>query len=129
MFEAEKNGSGGYIFLDIILGLFIFGLGFVIVLSVTNAAALAEAQAENYLQAVNLASSAMDEMLDNLDSDSSYGETYPIVGTEEKIGKFKQKINVGWESDSILWITVEVIWNERSETRNYLLHSLFYVRS
>ena len=63
MSNTCKANNHGYVFIDILVGLLIFSLGFVAVLSLNNWVAQSKAQADNYLEAVNIASSTMDEIL------------------------------------------------------------------
>lgn len=128
MLAARKSGKG-FILLDVLIGLFIFGLGFAVITGVINTAALAGGEAQNYLQAVNLASSTMDELLNLLEIDNS--SQYAYLGKEgkEQVGTFEKLIKMEWESVDLLLVTVEIKWKEKGEVRNYLLESLFYVQA
>ncbi|MGI6449526.1 MAG: type IV pilus modification PilV family protein [Desulfitobacteriia bacterium] len=128
MLRKLKNSHQGYLLLDILVGIFIFSLGFAVILGIINSAALANAQSNHYLQAVNLASSAMDELLAKLEEDSVFCYTYLAGADVEKIGNFTQTINMVWETADLLLVTVQMEWPERGEVRDYYLESLFYVQ-
>jgi hypothetical protein len=123
-----STSSKGYILLDILVGLFIFGVGFSATLGIINTAVLARGQADNYLQAVNLASSSMDETLNNLGGNSACKYTYLSGEVSNTIGNFERVIKAEWDSIDLLLLTVEVRWMEKGEIREYILESLFYVQ-
>ncbi|HHV63647.1 MAG TPA: hypothetical protein GXX46_01000 [Peptococcaceae bacterium] len=128
MLKILKTSDQGYLLLDILVGLFIFGLGFAVILGVINTAALANGQSSNYLQAVNLGTSAMDEILAKLKEDNSFRYAYLGVVQKEKVGNYWRTIKMEWDSIDLLLITVRVEWMERGEGRDYYLESLFYVQ-
>ncbi len=120
---AGKYATTGFILLDVMAALLFFSIGFFAVLSLNNAAALAQARAENYLQAVNLAASAMDRIVGDLEAgrrDADAG----APNDEQEIGKFTCRTTTEQEAESILRITVEIGWEENKRTRNYILQCL-----
>lgn len=115
--------------MDILAGLLIFGLGFIAALGLINSAALSQAQAENYLEAINLAASSMDETLQALGEMNKNGIDLEFdEECEEVIGRFKRHIYLYQENNNILGIRVEITWNERGEARNYSLQSLYFIQ-
>lgn len=126
--QVFQTANKGYILLDILIGLFIFGLGFAVILGVINTAALARGETDNYLQAVNLAGSKMDELLSNLEEDNSYRYSFLPGEVKDNVGPFERIIKAEWDSADLLLLTVQIKWIERGEVRDYLLESLFYVQ-
>lgn len=122
------NSNKGYILLDILIGLFIFGLGFTVIIGLTSIAALAKGQTDNYLDAINLASSTMDEILSDLEEDSSFSNLYLSINVKDRIGTFERAVKSEWESSNLLLILVEIKWVEKGQDREYLLESLYYVQ-
>lgn len=115
--------------MDILAGLLIFGLGFIAALGLINSAALSQAQAENYLEAINLAASSMDETFQALGEMNKNGIDIEFdEECEEVIGRFKRHIYLNHENNNILGIRVEITWNERGEARNYSLQSLYFIQ-
>ncbi|NLM22061.1 MAG: hypothetical protein GX207_10025 [Peptococcaceae bacterium] len=125
MSKNSISSNRGFIFLDIVFALFIFGVGLMAVVSFHNSAAQAQQRAENYLQAVNLASSAVDYTVAHLETGSLSVDPNGLE-EEEQIGKFGRRLVIRQETQDILEISVEVSWLERGKIRNYLLQCLYY---
>ncbi|NLL52235.1 MAG: hypothetical protein GX248_05965 [Peptococcaceae bacterium] len=115
----------GFIFLDIVFALFIFSIGLLTVMSFHNSAVHAQQRAENYLEAVNLASSAVDYTVADLEAGNVSVDPNGQE-EEEQIGKFGRRVVIRQETEDILEISVEVSWLERGKSRSYLLQCLYY---
>lgn len=100
---------------------------FSVIVGVNNTAALGKEQNHNYLEAVNMASSTMDEILNNLEQNASYTSSYFGQSRQDQIGNFNRTIKIEWHSADLLLITVHIQWLDRGNLEDYLLESLFYV--
>lgn len=118
----------GYILLDILVALFIIGFGLAVSLGVIDTAALANAQAENSLQAINLAASQMDQVIYNLKVNNCCPDEYLTGSISKRCGRFESMIGAKWDSAGLLLVTVRIQWLERGELREYLLESLCHVQ-
>ncbi|NLP43687.1 MAG: hypothetical protein GX351_03575 [Peptococcaceae bacterium] len=123
-----KTDNKGYVFIDILVGLLIFGLGFATVLSLNNWAVQAKNQADNYLEAINIASSTMDEILHGFKNKDLTGDFKDIQNLTDRYGRFERVITMNWDAPNILIISVKLKWIENGEPREYLLESLLYVK-
>jgi|GEM_PF-3309263 len=117
----------GFIFLDILFALLIVSVGFLVVIGLNNSTAQTQLRAENYLQAVNLASSAMDQTLTDLEAGIINLDFNGLPLEEKKqIGKYERNLAIRAASEDMLEITVEIVWSERGNRKNYVLYSLYY---
>lgn len=123
----QIKSTKGYILLDILIGIFILGLGFAAVLSLLNGAALAGGRAGLSLQAVNLAVSTMDELDKSLEMRSSDSYLFLAGQPSERIGGLERTVRAEWDSPDLLLVTVEIKWLEGKRVREYFLESLVYV--
>ncbi len=122
-----RSDNRGYVLLDILIGLFILGLGFAVIQGLTNTAALSYAQSHNLLQAANLAGSTIQEVISDLKKEPAGKDADFNQEGLDQVGKYQRLICVQWDSPDLLLITVEVRWPELGEFRNYRLESLCYV--
>jgi len=120
-----KANNHGYVFIDILVGLLIFSLGFVAVLSLNNWVAQSKAQADNYLEAVNIASSTMDEILHEYKEFA--GDLSNMPNMTDRYGKYERVIVMTKDAPNLCTVSVKLKWIERGEPREYLLESLLYV--
>ncbi|NLI91854.1 MAG: hypothetical protein GX434_06480 [Peptococcaceae bacterium] len=123
----KKPWNKGYILLEILMGLFLFGLGFTVILGLIQTVALANGQAHNLLEAVNLAGSTTEEITYHIKQDRL--NTYSYLSGElcDQAGMFRRTIRTKWDSPDVIWISVEIQWTELGEHRNYSLESLLMV--
>jgi hypothetical protein len=117
----------GYILLDILMGLFIFGLGFTVILGLMQTAALGGAQAHNLLEAVNVATSALEETTGSIMANPDAAYAFLDQGVKGQTGLFRKTVTAHWEQNDLLRITVEINWAELGQSRNYRLESLVSV--
>lgn len=123
-----RSLNRGYVLLDILIGLFILGLGFAVIQGLTQSAALSYAQSHNLLQAANLAGSTIHSVTSDLKKDPAVKYAYFNQEGLDQVGKYQRQVSVQWDTPDLLLITVEVGWPELGEFRNYRLESLCYVR-
>lgn len=120
--------NNGYILLDILLGLFILGLGLAIIWGLNNSAVLKSGQVDSSLQAVNLASSTLDELHCRFDEDRGYLDNFTSVEVKDRYGLFERVIKAQWQTMNLVLLTVEIQWLERGVSREYSLESYYYVQ-
>lgn len=119
----------GYIMLDIVLGLFIFGMGFAAVWGLNTAAVIGSAQLDSSLKAINLASSTVDELYCRFGDDRAYIDYYCSVEVNDRVERFDRSITAQWETMDLLLLTVEIRWLERGVSKDYSLESYYYAHS
>lgn len=123
------NDDKGYIVLDILLGIFIFSLGFAAAWEINVSAVLINGQAENMFKAVNLAESTVEELYSDLQEDGCLADLYTMGEIREQEGLFNKVIRANWETPNLLLIEVEVEWVERERHKEYCLESYCYVNN
>jgi len=114
----------GYILLDILMGLFIFSVGLTVFFSLVQTAALANSQAHNLLDAINLAGSSMEEIAHNLQQNPADISNY----LTDQAGMFHRTVGTKWDSPDMVWVTVEITWLELGESRKYSVESLLQIQ-
>jgi len=122
-----KTNDRGYAFIDILVGLLIFSLGFATILSLNNWVVQAKVQAENYMEAINIASSTMDEIINEYKNKEFTGDFADILNLNDRYGKYERIIVMTKDAPNLWLISVKLEWIERGEPREYLLESLLYV--
>ena len=122
-----KTNDRGYAFIDILVGLLIFSLGFATILSLNNWVVQAKVQAENYMEAINIASSTMDEIINEYKNKEFNGDFADILNLNDRYGKYERIIVMTKDAPNLWLISVKLEWIERGEPREYLLESLLYV--
>lgn len=124
-----RRNTRGFIYLDIVIALFIFGLGFVVVVGIVNAAYLKNSHTTNYLKAINLASSAMDTTLSIIEEDASSVAVYLNGQVSNQAGSYDVNIRAEWENVDLglINVTVAVDWMERGNSKKYLLYRLYHL--
>ncbi len=120
--------NSGYILLDILLGLFILGMGLAVILGLNNSTVLKSGQVDSSLQAVNLASSTLDELLCEFDEDKSYIDKYTSVEVKDTYGIFERIIRAEWKTMNLVLLTVKIEWLERGISKEYYLESYYYAQ-
>lgn len=123
-----KSDNYGYILLDILLGLFILGIGLAVIWGLNNSTVLKSGQVDSSLQAVNLASSTLDELLCEFDEDKSYIYKYSSVEVKDRFGLFERIIRAEWKTMNLVLLTVEIEWPERGVSKEYCLESYYYAQ-
>lgn len=126
--KAAKLAAGGYIFLDVLIGILLFGLGITVMMSLTNTAVLAEEEAVNYLAAVNLAGSSLDQTMSTLQTDLDTRNVLPGQAVTDQVGRYERLTQVDWDSEELLKISIRIQWLEKGENRNYSLEGLCWVK-
>ncbi len=121
--------SNGYILLDILLGLFILGMGLAVIWGFNNSAVMKSAQVDYSFRAINLASSTLDELLCIFDEDNAYIDNYTSVKVTDRIGLFDRIIRTEWKTMNLVLLTVEIKWLESGVSKEYNLESYYYVQS
>ena len=116
----------GYIMLDILLGLFLFSIGFAVVWGLNTSSVFKSAQMEKSLQAINLAASTIDELHTVFKQDRARISNYTSLDVEDKQGAFYRVIRAEWVSKDLLLLAVEVRWTDRSTEKQYYLESYYY---
>jgi len=131
MMENLRGREYGYILLDIIFGLFIFSFGFIILLDLFTVSETESIEAENYICAVNIARSTMDEIIQNIKNDNGkVAEYLEQSGSESSEERYKKICTFEWgEVSGVLDILVEIHWKEKKEIRVYCLESCCYVET
>jgi len=122
-----KTNDRVYAFIDILVGLLIFSLGFATILSLNNWVVQAKVQAENYMEAINIASSTMDEIINEYKNKEFTGDFADILNLNDRYGKYERIIVMTKDAPNLWLISVKLEWIERGEPREYLLESLLYV--
>lgn len=124
--NSVKNN--GYILLDILLGLFILGMGLAVIWGFNNSTVMKSAQVDSSFQAINLASSTLDELLCRFDEDNSYIDNYTSVEVTDRIGRFERIVRAEWKTMNLVLLTVEIKWLESGVSKKYNLESYYYAQ-
>ena len=120
--------NNGYILLDILLGLFILGMGLAVIWGLNNSTVLKSGQVDSSFQAINLASSTLDELLCIFDEDKAYIDNYTSVEVTDRIGLFERGIGAEWKTMNLVLLTVKIKWLEREVSKEYCLESYYYAQ-
>lgn len=118
----------GYILLDVLIGVFIFGLGFGVFWGLLNYSQIHGTEAQIFISAVNMASSTMDELSMDLKENPEKVSAY-LQNQEESCGpRFNKVITARWgDIPGTVELCVEIHWQSLAEDHVYKLESLFYV--
>lgn len=125
--NSEK--TKGYVLLDVLLGLFLFSLGFGVLFELTTAARSETSQAASLMAGANLAQETMDKLSARAWSENiACGDCSPGRVVEKNTGKFRCRIYSEWqEGPNLLRVSVEVSWTELGVPYCYQLESLYAV--
>lgn len=126
MSREKLAKSQGYVFLDVLFGLFILGVGLATVLGFNHTLYNAQSQNRNYLEAINLASTVMEDQTHVLAEKQKAGETNYVVNISKEQGIFQYSVDSIWEQADLMKILVKVNWVEINQSREYQLERLFY---
>ena len=112
-----------------LLGLFIFSLGFAVIFGLTEGAVSEARQANTLLQGTNLAQKKLEQLAVHQWSENIARQVCIPGGTVEGVeGKFRWLIHFEWEDlPQLLRVSVEVRWVERGNPLWYKLESLYAV--
>ncbi|MCM1566946.1 MAG: hypothetical protein FNP40_05225 [Dehalobacter sp. 4CP] len=122
--NAKKKG---FVLLDVLTGLFIFSLGFAVMLALINTAYIKSSHTDNTLQAVNLASSTAEEITAVLLDDPSAVYHYLSGTTRDESGQFSRTVCCEWDSPNLLKISVKINWTELEDQKEFKLTYLHYI--
>jgi len=125
---TNKRQNCGYILLDILLGLFILGMGLAVIWSVNNAAVMKSGQTDSSLQAINLASSTLDELHCIFSEDITTINHYTSMEVKDSYGIFERAITAEWKTMDLLLLTVTIQWLEKGVSKEYCLESYYYAQ-
>lgn len=125
----SKQGERGYIFLDILIGLFILGIGTAVYWGLISSVTISSEENANYLHAVNLARSTLDELFADFKKKNGIIHNYIQNDITDRVeDRFQRIVRADWEEiPGLLSLTVEINWDERGKSRTYRLESSCYV--
>ena len=125
---AEKT-SQGYVLLDVLLGLFLFSLGFAVLFSLTEGALSQARQASAFMAGSNLAQQKMDQLaVHNWDENILRRNCMPGGIVEGNEGRFHWIITADWgDCPNLLRVGVEVRWSVQESLFRYKLESFYAV--
>jgi hypothetical protein len=129
MTTDKTKASQGYVLFDVLLGLFLFSLGFAVLFGLTEGAVSEARQASTLMEGANLAQKIMDRLAVQLWSDNIARQAcIPGETVEGHEGKFRWLIVSDWDDiPQLLRVSVEVRWVERGNPAWYKLESLYAV--
>lgn len=115
--------------LDVLLGLFIFSLGFAVLFGLTEEAVFEAQQASTLMEAANLAQETMDRLTTQGWSENiATGACLPGSTVEGNEGRFHWLVRSDWDDiPQLLRVGIEVSWLERGKYSIYKLESLYAV--
>lgn len=114
---------------DVLLALFLFSLGFVVIFGLTEGAVSESRQASSLMEGANLAQKIMDQLAIHGWRDNLARQVCIPGGTVEgHEGKFQWIIRSEWDDiPQLLRVSVEVFWKEQGNSSMYKLESLYAV--
>jgi hypothetical protein len=125
--SKKNNGDQGFVLLDVILALFLFGLGFASLYGLAESAWKEAEQAIHLTEAANLAQSIIEELAavswtDNINS----GRCLLDDSVEGGKDLYNWRLFIDWAiPDELLRVQVEVFWLEQGRIKNYTLEGLY----
>lgn len=121
--------SQGFVLFDVLLGLFIFSLGFAALFGLTERAVFETQQATTLMEVSNLAQEIMDRLTAQGWSEIiATGACLPGGIVDGNTGRFHWRVRSDWENNpQLLRVSVEVSWSERGRPFGYKLESLYAV--
>lgn len=121
--------SPGFVLLDALMAIFLFGLGFAVLYGLTESALAEAGQAEDLTKAANIAQQQLEGLQGcSWTENFAQGRCIPgeVVRGEE--GRFHWSVFSEWDGlPDILHIKVEVLWPERRKKSSYQLESVYHV--
>lgn len=114
---------------DVLLGLFLFSLGFAVLFGLTEEAVSESSQAFTLMEGANLAQKTMDRLtVQGWSENIATGACQPGATVEGNEGKFQWLVRSNWEGiPQLLRVSVEVRWIVRGNPSWYKLESLYVV--
>ncbi len=119
----------GYALLDVLLAMFMFGLGFATLYGLSEAAWHDSQQAVNLNEAANLAQSTLDRL-----STRSWAQNFAdgsiVVGetVEGDDGRYHWRLHSAWDAlPDLLQVSIRVEWPERGQRRQFQLDTIYHV--
>jgi len=122
-----EDKKKGFVLLDVLTGLFIFSLGFAVMLALINTAYIKNSHTDHTLQAVNFASSTVEEITAVLLDDPSAVDRYLNGVAQDESGRFSRTVCCEWDSPNLLKISVKISWTELKDQKEYNLTYLHYI--
>lgn len=124
-----KTREQGFVLLDVVFALFLFGLGFTALYGLTEGANQETQQVFNRTEAANRAQNLMENLSAHSWSENlAVGRCIPGGSVEGRDGQFQWEIVSDWEIPSeLLRVQVIISWRERGKVQNYALHTFFFV--
>ena len=115
---------------DVLLGLFLFSLGFAAVFGLTEGAVSEARQASTLMEGANLAQEKLEQMALHAWSENIASQACIPGGTVKgNEGKFHWLIRSEWgDIPQIIRVNIEVRWTERGNPYQYNLESLYAVK-
>jgi len=126
----KHKTSQGYVLFDVLLGLFIFSLGFAVLYGLTEGAVSEARQASTLMEATNFAQKKLDQLaVRNWNDNIAQQACIPGGTVEGNEGKFRWSIYSEWQDiPQLLRVSVEVRWVDRGNAAWYKLESLYVVQ-
>lgn len=120
-----SSNQCGYIYLDILVGLLIFGIGMMACVQINNDFIRQKVENENYLRAVQICVSSMDELIAKYKENPGSFSIYFHGEVKDEIEqRYERIITIEKDGDNyLLRINVKVQWKERDELRDYAVET------
>jgi hypothetical protein len=124
------KGENGFVLIDVVFGLFLFILGFAALYGLTEGAVQETQQVFNLTEAANHAQSIMEDLAAHPWSENlAEGRCIPGARVSGEDGRFEWQVYSEWEiPDELLRVQVEVFWQEKGQSRSYILDTLYSSR-
>lgn len=128
--EKRRTCEQGFVLLDVVLGLFLFTLGFVALFGLSEGALGEAEQALRLTEAANHAQNIMEFLAAEAWQDNiQEGRCIPGGTVEGQEGLFYWKVNSAWDiPGELLKVKVEISWLEQGRMQSYELESLYAIQ-
>jgi len=124
--QTEKRDAAGFILLDVLMALFVFGIGFAAFWGLGVTAAKKAVQTEHYHEAIRLAGNLLESQLARSRNipQAEWPETDESLvsdGTEER---YRWQLTASFDVNfRLVYVRVEVFWQDGNRERKYHVES------
>lgn len=127
--RTSNHDSRGYVLFDVLMAIFLFGIGFAALAGLTESYLRETRQASNFTEAVNIAQKNLEFLAGHKwDENIAQGRCIPGSVVQGDEGRFHWSISCEWDTlPDLLQVSVRVDWFEERQMKNYLLETAYHV--
>lgn len=127
--KVQSSKISGYVLLDVLMAIFLFAIGFLVLYGLVEGAIRETQQAANLNQAANIAQGVLEDLNSRpWPENLAEGACVPGGLVEGQEGNYRWSLQTNWDTlPTLLRLNLEINWQDQGQIRKYSLESLYNV--